>query len=671
MEMKAPLTVLALLAVLMLPGHELQAQSTPTWPTPNNTWNQPGRTLTQKEVEISATPDRKVVPPGGDLVIAIEFKMAKGWHIWPNKPEVPEALGMPDPDTFATKIKVDQQDNEAVTAHAGYIQWPEMHAVQVNFGTGPISLNVYEGNAIAYLPITIAETAEDGPVELSLLVTYQACDDRKCLLLEQDVPLPAIEFKIGLPTSRSNSANAPNEMFSQFDPSVWTPIHAGIEAPDSVSFKFFGFNFDIAAGGAAGITILLLLALIGGFLLNFTPCVLPVIPIKIMSLSQTSKTRMRTLQLGIFMCLGVFCFWLAMGIAIASVASFDAIGQLFTYPIFTILVGAFIVLMAFGMCGLFSVRLPNFIYSVNPKLDGGLGSFLFGVMTAVLATPCTAPFMGAAAAWAVKQPGLTTLATFSAIGVGMSLPYLFLSAFPQLVERMPKTGPASELIKQIMGLLLLAAASYFIGAGISDLAENSGDPPMIWYWWLIAGFGVAAGVWLIWRTIRITRSPVRLIAFFLIGLASIGIFVLLGITETRKGPINWVYYTHARYDAVRAEQKVVLLDFTADTCINCKVLERTVLEQESVVELLNQADIVAIKVDTAQDEGGELLNEIGGVSIPLLIILNGDGDVVFRSDFYLVDEVVDALNKAQNQTMQESSTTSELLNTTEQRIFSS
>ena len=102
----------------------------------------------------------------------------------------------------------------------------------------------------------------------------------------------------------------------------------------------------------------------------------------------------------------------------------------------------------------------------------GLGSFLFGVMTAVLATPCTAPFMGAAAAWAVKQPGLTTLATFSAIGVGMSLPYLFLSAFPQLVERMPKTGPASELIKQIMGLLLLAAASYFIGAGISDLAEE-------------------------------------------------------------------------------------------------------------------------------------------------------------------------------------------------------
>ena len=86
---------------------------------------------------------------------------------------------------------------------------------------------------------------------------------------------------------------------------------------------------------------------------------------------------------------------------------------------------------------------------------------------------------------------------------------------------------------------------------------------------------------------------------------------------------------------------------------------------------MNQADIVAIKVDTAQDEGGELLNEIGGVSIPLLIILNGDGDVVFRSDFYLVDEVVDALNKAQNQTMQESSTTSELLNTTEQRIFSS
>ena len=339
MDMKAPLVVLALLAMFIWPVHELKAQSTPAWPTPNNTWNQPGKTPIQKEVEVSATPNRKVVPPGGDLVIAIEFKMAKGWHIWPNKPEVPEALGMSDPDTFATKIKVEQQDNEAVTAHAGYIQWPELHAVQVDFGTGPVSLNVYEGNAIAYLPITIAEAAESGAVEISLLVTYQACDDRKCLMLEQDVPLPAIEFEIGLPTSRSTSENASDEMFSQFDPSVWTPIHAGVAAPEAVSFTFFGLNFDIAAGGAAGIAILLLLALIGGFLLNFTPCVLPVIPIKIMSLNQTSKTRLRTLQLGIFMCLGVFAFWLAMGIAIASVTSFDAIGQLFTYPIFTIVVG--------------------------------------------------------------------------------------------------------------------------------------------------------------------------------------------------------------------------------------------------------------------------------------------------------------------------------------------
>ncbi len=654
MARASALALLSILTLLSGPLSHVAAQTAPGWPSTDNPWNRRSSSQAVPEVQVTATADRQLVPPGGDLVIAVEFKMADGWHIWPNKPEVPEELGMSEPDTFATKIKVAQQDNEAVTAHLGYIQWPEMHAVQVDFGTGPVSLNVYEGNAIAYLPITIAENATQGPTEVSLLVTYQACDDRKCLQLETDVPLPSVEFQIGLPQSRSSSASPPKDLFSQFDPSVWTPIHAGVAAPEAVSFTFFGLNFDIAAGGAGGLAILLLLALIGGFLLNFTPCVLPVIPIKIMSLSQTSKTRLRTLQLGIFMCLGVFAFWLAMGIAIASVASFDAIGQLFTYPIFTIVVGAFIVLMAFGMCGLFSVRLPNFIYSVNPKLDGGLGSFLFGVMTAVLATPCTAPFMGAAAAWAVKQTALTTLTTFSAIGIGMSIPYLFLSAFPQLVERMPKTGPASELIKQIMGLLLLAAASYFIGAGISDLAENSGDPPMIWYWWLIAGFGIAASVWLIWRTIQITKSPVRIGSFVLIGLAGIGIFVLLGITETRKGPINWVYYTHARYEAVRAENKVVLLDFTADTCINCKVLERTVLEQESVVDLLNQSDIVPIKVDTAQDEGGELLSKIGGVSIPLLVILNGDGDVVFRSDFYLVDEVVDALNQAQSETLQES-----------------
>ena len=122
--------------------------------------------------------------------------------------------------------------------------------------------------------------------------------------------------------------------------------------------------------------------------------------------------------------------------------------------------------MAIGMGGLFSIRLPNTVYKVNPKQDSWFGSFLFGVMTAVLSTPCTAPFMGAAAAWAATQSPTLTLIVFGAIGFGMAIPYLILAAFPHLVEKMPKAGAASEVIKQVMGLLMLAAAAYFIGVGL-------------------------------------------------------------------------------------------------------------------------------------------------------------------------------------------------------------
>jgi thiol:disulfide interchange protein DsbD len=158
-------------------------------------------------------------------------------------------------------------------------------------------------------------------------------------------------------------------------------------------------------------------------------------------------------MLGLAMFLGVLIFWIALGIMIALVSGFSATNQLFQYPAITIIVGLIIGTMATGMFGFFSMRLPNVIYMINPEQNTLHGSFGLGILAAILSTPCTAPFMGAAAAWAATQAAATTLATFAAIGTGMALPYLVLSASPALVDKMPKTGPASVLIKQVMGLL--------------------------------------------------------------------------------------------------------------------------------------------------------------------------------------------------------------------------
>jgi len=304
--------------------------------------------------------------------------------------------------------------------------------------------------------------------------------------------------------------------------------------------------------------------------------------------------------------------------------------------------------MAVGMCGLFSLRLPDFIYMINPRQDSLHGSFGLGILTAILSTPCTAPFMGAAAAWAATQHPVTTITTFAFIGSGMALPYLILSASPGLVKKMPKTGPASELIKQVMGLFMLAAAAYFIGSGLSALMSNPPDPPGRIYWWGVMAFCVAAGVWLAYRTVRIASGKGQRVFFAVLGILMVVISVIGGLRLTDKGPINWIYYTPERFNKFVKQENIVVLDFTAEWCLNCKALEHGVLNTRKIINLFASNDIVPIKVDITgyNPAGKEKLKEVGSLTIPLLVIYTPDKKIVFKSDFYTADQIVNAVKIA-------------------------
>ena len=304
--------------------------------------------------------------------------------------------------------------------------------------------------------------------------------------------------------------------------------------------------------------------------------------------------------------------------------------------------------MAIGMCGLFSLRLPQWVYVVNPSQESVGGSFLFGIMTAVLATPCTAPFMGAAAAWSATQAPVITLSTFAAIGLGMALPYFLLSAFPGLVKRMPRTGPASELIKQVMGLLMLAVGAYFLGTGLAGLLAKPPDPPTQAYWWVVAFFIAAAGFWLAWRTLQIVRRTGKRLVFGTLGLLLILLGLGIGVRFTRGSPIHWIYFTPERLAAAKAQGKAVVLEFTAAWCLNCHALEQAVLHDPRVVEVLNSEKVAPVKVDITGNNsaGNDKLLEVGRRTIPFLIIYGPHGGEVFRSDAYTVQQVLEAIKKA-------------------------
>ncbi len=595
------------------------------------------------EVTLTVKANKEQVRPGDQVAIAVIFDQAEGWHVQANEEAIQQAAS--GQAQLATTIEVDVPPGASV----GPIQWPRAHLVSAGFlGDPSARVPVFEGRAIAYVPLVIAESAPPGDLAISVKVSYQACDDVKCLFPTDEVRV--VTLKVLAPGEQPSASAPDSATFGGFDNSIFSKMLAGLVKPaaSALTFPFFGWSFTISTSGTLGLLLLLSLAALGGFILNLTPCVLPVIPIKILSLSQVAGNPARCFFLGLVMFLGVIAFWIAIGGAIAFVSGFTAINQLFQMPWFSLAVGVFIALMGLGMLGLFTVRLPQAVSMIDPKRESVPGSFVFGIMTAVLSTPCTAPFMGTAAAWAAKQPPAITMVTFGAIGLGMALPYLVLSAFPSLLSRVPRTGPASELVKQVMGLLMFSVAAFFIGTGLDPLLRQPVDPPVRFHWWIVAALVVLAMSWLVYRTFRITARPFRRAAWSSIAIALGVIAIVVARRLTDHGPIHWIAYTPERFAERVAKGDVVVIDFTAEWCLNCKALEAAVLHRPQVVALLHSTGIAPMKVDLTGNNGPgqDKLKSLDWVGIPLLAIFGPGLKEPLKYDTYTVETVVRAIEQA-------------------------
>jgi thiol:disulfide interchange protein len=578
----------------------------------------PGFTGSDSVVRVSSEWSHTGARPGDQITLAVVLDITEPYHINAHnarEPFIPTTIELANaPGVLRSSTPV----------------FPQPHDLEFGAGAAKEQIPVFSERTVIYIPMSITSGAKPGELELELQVGYQACDDRQCLFPSDVVIKP----KLIVLDSGAEPARINEELFAGLD---------GMR--QGLNLAFFGWDFRIEP---SKLWLLLFVAALGGLLLNLTPCVLPVIPIKIIGLSRAAGDRKRCFVLGSAMAVGVVAFWLGLGLAISTISGFNATNKLFQYPAFTITVGVIICVMAVGMCGLFSVGLPQWVYRINPSHESTGGSFLFGIMTAILSTPCTAPFMGAAAAWAATQSAAVTLATFAAIGGGMAMPYLVLSAFPSMVNRMPRTGPASELIKQVMGLLLLAAGAYFLGTGLAGVLATPPDPPTQLYWWVVAFFIAGAGLWLTWRTFQITKSAGRRIFFGGLGVLLILVAVGIGQRFTQSSPVRWVYYTPERLAEAQGRKQVVVLEFTAAWCLNCHALEQAVLHHPRIVEMLNSSDVTPIKVDITGNNpvGNQKLVEVGRRTIPYLVIYSPSGEMIFESDAYTVEQVSTAITRA-------------------------
>ncbi len=622
---------LCLLALLLLGGRPASAQISLAGGGP--------------QVRVSALGQYAQVAQGAMQTVAVTMDHAPGYHSWPDEAqlEIPSWLGE---GFFPIQTQLAMTEASAgLSLDAARILWPQPMPVPVDYlMTGQKQdLLSFKDRSVILVPVNVAADAPLGPASISLKLTYQSCDETTCYPPEE--PVLTVGFEV-VPAGTDFMGTAVADPNNDFGAGS-----AGRADDGGVAFNVFGTQFRVGSTGLLGLSTLLLLAALGGLLLNFTPCVLPVLPIKIMGMSRAAGDPRRLVVLGMVMSLGVVAFWLLIGSAIAFVAGFTAISSLFQTGWFSLVVGLFVAVMALGMLGFFDIVLPQAVYRYQPKQETLPGAFGFGVMTAVLSTPCTAPFMGTAAAWSARQQPSITLITFAAIGVGMALPYLLLSLRPALLSKVPRTGPASNVLKQVMGLLMLAVAAFFLGIPIAGALRQAPAPASRDYWWGVTAFVVAAAAWLVWRSVQLTRSPGRRLFFGAVGVAGALGMLSLAPGLSSQGPIEWVYYTPETLAAVKAENKVAVIDFTAEWCLNCKTLEKTVLHRPQITALLDAPDVVPIKVDLTGDnvDGRELLSAMGAVGIPYLVVMGpgtdyAEGRLAF--DSYTVDVVREAVGQA-------------------------
>jgi thiol:disulfide interchange protein DsbD len=612
------------------------------------------RAWAQSEVvKVTFAQDREKAPAGGTVLVAVSYEHQEGWHIQPNAPVVPPELG--DFEPFATTIKAVKPPAEI---SLGAIQWPEPVYLTVKFGDKPAKYGVYEHTAVALVPVILSSSAS-GTITIKLKTSFQACDDKTCVAPEDAMGTITITVDSGAPAQ-------PDLNKAPFSAWKAVPIAAaGGEQPKApqakapqaddgrLVFPFFAWKFSIDPRGVSGMLVLLGLAVCGGFLLNVMPCVLPVLPLKIVALSHAAGTRQRTLLLGIMMCAGVIAFWLGLGATIALSTGFKSASQIISTWWFSVGIGLLMIVMSGSLLGTFNVGVPEWAYAINPRHDTIHGSFLFGVLTAVLATPCVAPLAATAMGWAAFQPPATTMLVFSAIGIGMAIPYLVLAANPSWVSKVPRAGEGSEVMKQVMALLMLAVSAFFIGVGLRSLLVNRPYLGEALHWWFVAVLAGLASFWLIYRIWQIKAGAISRVVFTIVGLVIGGVAIEFALYQTELAKESyrapnasldtgtWKNYTPTAFDEARKAGKVVVVDFTAEWCLNCKGFE-IILNDAEVREQLKGANVVAFKADltskTLADDSPNpawaYMTSLKEVGPPVLVIYSAKSGEMFKANSY-------------------------------------
>ncbi len=477
-----------------------------------------------------------VVKAGETATIEITAKMESGWHIYGfERSKRPETIAQPT-IIFFEKTTGWNVSQPVASSEA------EEHTVAGE-------LQMYHEDSVTW---TVALTPEQeivpGKFNLSGKLLYQVCCDKGC-----DMPT-VVDFNIPIAVGTEATGEPVALRFT-----------AGETSRDEMNKN--AANFWSTQAGSVPVVELsslisyLLMALAAGLILNAMPCVLPVIGLKIMSfVSQAGENRGKVFMLNLAFSAGLISVFLVL----ATLSAFFGYGwgDLLTKSMWgSIVITAVVFAFGLSMLGVWEIPIPGIsggnVVGKKAEEEGLSGAFFLGILTTILATPCTGPMLVPALAITAGQPAWVTYAIFGAIGLGMAIPYLLIGIFPKLISWLPKPGKWMGTFKEVTGFVLMATVVFLL-AGFSEKPRSE---------YLVAVLSlllvVAFGCWWIGRISDVAKFGEKLKGWgWGLGIIGIGSFAAISLLGPSQYKLDWQEFSKASLGELRDKNRLVFIDFT-------------------------------------------------------------------------------------------------------------
>lgn len=514
---------------------------------------------------------------------------------------------------------------------------------------------VYEGQTTIFVPVTETMRQE---AALSGQVKVFSCSDTSCWPSTLPVSIPlAGRDPAALPPAEAASwwplfsalRNAALAMPSATcpEPALTRPQAAppaAMEPAEAASPPKLTPRSFTPALEVSGLLKAALLALAAGFILNFMPCVLPVVSLKLSSLLAISGEegrleRRRILrEHNFFFALGIVVYFLFLSLLLGAFGL--AWGEMFQSAALAIVVTVILFALSLSLFGVFHLPVVDLKISSGGRGHTRRGAFLTGMLTTLLATPCSGPFLGGVLAWTLLQPLPVVMTVFASIGCGMAFPYAALALWPRLVRLLPRPGAWMQGLEKAMAFLLAATCLYFLAL----LPPGRLLPALAALW------ATGLGAFVFGRGAHLGSGPLRRLVMTVLAIGITGGGLTFALTYAPPPEATWLAYSPEAFRE-RLGRDNLVLDFTADWCPTCKLLERTVLTSGRLTQWAAKRKAVFMKVDLTRQtpEAMALLRALGSQSIPVAAFFPAGeaatAPMVLR-DLYTAGQFEEALDEA-------------------------